>query len=151
MSVWWIYIQFGLKCVWNWTSWATRNNFFCEHRILQIHQKLFNYLAKSYFKHSETNKANAFKSFITKIFITFIPLGGLFTYLYFCNKAFKKALFQIKWNEEKKIIHVRKSENIKHKKITSGLKDVEEGNKKLFFYISFSFFSCSAFPSTRRI
>ena len=46
--------------------------------------------------------------------------------------------------ESKKIIHVRKSENIKHKKITSGLKDVQEGNKKLFFLLHFS---CSAFPS----
>lgn len=53
---------------------------------------------------------------------------------------------------EKKIIHVRKSENIKHKKITSGLKDVEDGNikKKLFFFflLHFSYCSlCSAFSS----
>jgi hypothetical protein len=40
---------------------------------------------------TKSNKANASKSFITNIFITFIPLGGLFTYLYSCNKAFKKA------------------------------------------------------------
>jgi hypothetical protein len=35
---------------------------------------------------------------------------------------------------------VRKSENIKHKKITSGLKDVRERNKKKVFF-SFTFLS----------
>lgn len=41
---------------------------------------------------------------------------------------------------EKKIIHVRKSENIKHKKITSGLKDVEDRNiKKKLFFLPFTF------------
>ena len=52
--------------------------------------------------------------------------------------------------KRKKIIHVRKSENIKHKKITSGLKDVQEGNKKKVFF-SFTFLFALHFHFTRRI
>lgn len=40
---------------------------------------------------------------------------------------------------KKEEYHVRKSENIKHKKITSGLKDVKEGIKTFFSSLSFSF------------